>query len=118
MKRVFCLQEHNAKVAGLHWDLRIGDNGVLLSWAIPKHRLPNVDERLLAIKTEDHPWEYKDFDGEISSGYGAGTVKLLFSGEVEVSLLTDTKIEFVYEGASYKLFPLRQGAKWLILRTK
>jgi DNA ligase D-like protein (predicted 3'-phosphoesterase) len=59
---------------------------VLRSWAIPKHRLPRrVGERLMMSETELHPWEYKDFEGEIPEGkYGAGVVEIYDSGEYEV----------------------------------
>ncbi len=100
MKRLFVIQEHNAKRAGLHWDLRFEDNGVLKSWAVPKHRLPEVGERLLAMPTEDHPWSYRDVDGIIEDGYGAGTVKLVYSDQVEVKTFTDSKIAFTYDVVS------------------
>lgn len=116
MNRLFVIQEHNAKVAGLHWDLRFEHNGVLVSFAVPKHRLPAADERLLAIPTEDHPMWYKDFDGVIHEGYGAGTVKLIFCGETEVSELSGSKIKFTYEGITYSLFYMKGTSRWLITR--
>lgn len=118
MKRLFVIQEHNAKAAGLHWDIRFEDEGVLKSWAVPKHRLPKVGEQLLAMPTEDHPWSYRDFDGVIESGYGAGTVKLIYSDYIEVSELTDTKAAFTHDGGEYRLFNIRGTSRWLITRKK
>lgn len=118
MKRWLTIQEHHAKRAGLHWDLRIeNDVKKLASWVIPKHRLPVENETLLAIPVEDHSWDYRNFDGEIADGYGAGIVKLIHSDEVEVQI-TDKKIKFEYEEKNYTLFKIDEK-KWLItLKTK
>lgn len=59
---------------------------VLRSWAIPKHRLPKkVGERLMMSETHLHPWEYRNFEGEIPEGkYGAGEVKIYDKGVYEM----------------------------------
>lgn len=79
------LQTHDAKRAGLHADIRIGDPQTkLLSWAVPKARLPEVGESLLAVRTPLHRYDYGGFEGTIPSGRGAGTVELSDRGRAVV----------------------------------
>lgn len=77
----YAIQKHDA--TRLHYDLRLELDGVLLSWAVTRGPSFDTRDKRLAVRTEDHPIDYANFEGVIPEGYGAGTVMLWDRGSWE-----------------------------------
>lgn len=94
----YVVHNHQALVAGPHYDLRIQIPGrrLLASWALPKSTIPvNSTQRLLAIRGNDHGFHWLTLEGTIKQGengvkvYGAGTIKIIETGQVEILRWSD-----------------------------
>jgi bifunctional non-homologous end joining protein LigD len=114
----FVVQEHRAR--RLHWDLRLERDGSLASWALPRGVPAHPDENRLAVRTEDHPLEYLEFEGEIPKGeYGAGTMEVWDTGTFEPEKFRDDEVIATFHGervrGRYALFRTREQ-DWLIHR--
>jgi bifunctional non-homologous end joining protein LigD len=114
------VQEHSA--TRLHWDLRLEHDGVAASWAVPNGIPDDPAHNRKAIRTEDHPLQYLDFEGEIPAGnYGAGTMKIWDSGTYELEKWQDKKVMLAFLGerlsGRYALFQTGSDPKdWMIHR--
>jgi bifunctional non-homologous end joining protein LigD len=118
----FVIQEHSA--TRLHWDLRLERDGALASWAIPNGIPEEPKRNRKAVRTEDHPMEYLEFEGEIPKGsYGAGTMKIWDRGTYECLKWEARKVEVALHGerveGRYALFATgteREPKDWMIHR--
>ena len=116
----FVVQQHDA--TNLHWDLRLEHEGVALSWALPRGipQLPDRSANRLAVRTEDHPLKYLDFDGEIPAGeYGAGTMSIWDSGTYEAEKLRDDEVIATFDGERLRAATRcssTRGKNWIIHR--
>lgn len=127
----FVVQKHDA--TRLHYDFRLEAAGVLASWAVPKGPTLVPGERRLAMHVEDHPMDYRDFEGIIPARqYGAGEVIVWDNGWYELAEgrdpaleIANGKIKFIMHGTKLKgMFTLvrmkpkegERGDPWLLIK--
>src|SRR5947208_3149016 len=112
---LFIVHMHDA--TRLHWDLRLELDGVLKSWAVPKGPSANPADKRLAVKVEDHPLEYGDFEGIIPEGnYGAGTV-IVWDRGVWVPL-EDVREGFAKGKLLFELRGYKLRGRWTLIKLK
>lgn len=134
----FVVQRHAA--SRLHYDFRLEVDGVLKSWAIPKGPSLNASDKRLAMMVEDHPLEYRTFEGTIPQGnYGAGEVEIWDKGyyvpltqgkgenpnKVMREEINNGSLKFVLHGeklqgefALVKIKDAKQENAWLLIKHK
>lgn len=110
---IFVIQKHDA--TRLHYDLRLEMDGVLKSWAVPKGPSTDPAVRRLAMMVEDHPFDYRDFEGIIPEGnYGAGSVIVWDEGTyTPIEVFNDKKAQ-----EKHLLKQLKEGSLKIILNGK
>lgn len=112
----FMVQKHDA--TRLHWDFRIEVDGVLKSWAVTRGPSLDPGEKRLAVRTEDHPLSYADFEGTIPKGqYGGGTVMLWDDGLWEPVAGKSAK-DLDKGHLHFRLDGHRMKGEWLLIRLK
>ncbi|HEV8378832.1 MAG TPA: DNA polymerase ligase N-terminal domain-containing protein [Tepidisphaeraceae bacterium] len=109
----FCVQKHLA--SHLHYDFRLEHNGVLLSWAIPKGPSLRTSDKRLAMKVEDHPFDYGEFEGVIPEGYGAGIVMLWDKGTWR-PLVDDVDAALAKGDLKFELNGYKLKGSWVLVR--
>ena len=125
----FLVQKHAA--TRLHYDFRLEWGGVLLSWAVTKGPSADPGEKRLAVRTEDHPTSYADFEGTIPKGeYGGGTVMLWDQGTWQPDGdpdegLRSGKLSFALQGSRMKggwalirMRGMHKRENWLLIKER
>lgn len=129
----YVIQKHRA--TRLHYDFRLEAGGVLASWAVPKGPSLDTHDRRLAMHVEDHPFDYRTFEGIIPGGnYGAGEVIVWDEGTYTLAEGTDPvaeiaagKIKFILDGKKlhgmFSLVKIRHsrdqsGEPWLLIKDR
>jgi bifunctional non-homologous end joining protein LigD len=115
--RVFVVQKHAA--TRLHYDLRLEVDGVLKSWAVPKGPSLNPGDKRLAMQVEDHPFEYRKFEGSIPKGeYGGGEVIVWDQGTYAPEGVMSTKEQLAKGELKFQLHGEKLRGSFVIVKLR
>lgn len=125
----FVIQLHEA--TRTHYDFRLEWHGVMKSWAVTKGPSYNPADKRLAVRTEDHPIDYNDFEGVIpDKQYGAGPVMIwdkgIWTPEDDPAKMEKTgRITFTIEGSRMRgqwhlvrMHTSDRQENWLLIKSK
>ena len=111
----FVVQKHDAR--RVHYDLRLEFDGSLKSWAVTKGPSLIAREKRLAVRTEDHPMQYLDFEGNIPKGeYGGGAMILIDRGRWEPAF--DLEFGLKKGHLDIALYGKRLKGRWHLVRMR
>jgi bifunctional non-homologous end joining protein LigD len=115
---IFVIQMHHA--TRMHYDFRLEMEGVLKSWAVPKGPSYDPTVKRLAMMTEDHPYDYADFEGVIPAGnYGAGNVIIWDNGTWEFIEPGDDPVQAVKDGKlTFRMYGKKMFGEWALVKIK
>ncbi|SOD22328.1 DNA ligase D [Nitrosomonas ureae] len=125
----FVIQLHEA--TRTHYDFRLEWDGVMKSWAVTKGPSFDPADKRLAVRTEDHPMDYNDFEGVIpAKQYGAGPVMIWDEGiwtpeDDPAKMEKKGRINFTIEGSRIKgqwhlvrMHTPDKRENWLLIKSK
>jgi bifunctional non-homologous end joining protein LigD len=113
----FVVQMHHA--TRLHWDFRLEADGVLKSWAVPKGPSMNPADKRLAMHVEDHPFDYRTFEGIIPKGnYGAGEVIVWDRGTYRLTEGSDVTAQIAKGSLKFEMFGKKLRGAFALVHIK
>src|SRR5580765_2695848 len=116
-EKLFVIQKHAAR--RLHYDLRLEVGGVLKSWAVPKGPSMNPGDKRLAVQVEDHPYDYRKFEGSIPKGqYGGGEVIVWDEGTYEPEGTHGVHQQLAKGDFKFKLLGEKLHGSFVLVRIK